>query len=115
VFFAGGESVTVLRAGERDRTGDRTEFQPHHTIDNCGINWSGVSGQTQEEEYRRESVISFIELFCPPGADILASDKIQLPDGQIYNVTSKPARWHSPFTSWEPGVIVRLKGVFDAK
>lgn len=112
VFFGAGETVTVLRAGERDRSGDRsTEFEPHHTLDSCGINWTGAGGQSQEVDFQRETVLSFVELYCPAGADILASDKVELPDGQIYNVVGKPSRWHSPFTGWEPGVVVRLKGV----
>lgn len=109
MFFAGGETVTVLRAGTRDWAGDRsTEFLPDHTIDGCGINW--VS--TDEAADRRETVLSDVELICPAGVDVLPTDRVELPDGNLYRVVGKPARWHSPFTGWEPGVVVRLKGVF---
>ena len=107
-MFSAGETVTVLRAGTRDWAGDRSaEFEPDHTIDGCAITW--VS--TDEVTDRRESVLSEVDLECPAGADILPTDRVELPDGGLYRVVGKPARWHSPFTGWEPGVVVRLRGV----
>jgi hypothetical protein len=111
VFFAGGETVTVIRPATRDRTGDRTGADSTFTIDGCAINYQS----TTENNDRRETVLSWIELFCPPGADVRPSDKVTLPNGRTYLVDGDPAPWKSPFTSWEPGVVVRLRGVHDAQ
>lgn len=111
VYFPGGETVTVIRPARRDRVGDAPAAPSPHTIDGCGINWQS----TTENNDRRETVLSTVEVFCPVGADIKAGDRVRLPNGGTYIVDGLPAPWQNPFTGWQPGVVVRLKGVMDAQ
>jgi len=109
-MFSAGETVTVIRPAARNRVGDRTGEPVEHTIDNCGINQSSTSEVTD----RRETTVTGVELMCPPRADIRAGDKVRLPSGSVYEVDGEPWTPHNPFTAWEPGCIVRLRGVKDA-
>lgn len=112
--FPHGETVTIIRRPARDRTGDpESGANVSHTIEKCGIAWSSGSsapGSTENTD-RRETVESTVTLYCPAGSDIVATDLVELPDGDQYRVVGKPARWKSPFTGWEPGVVVSLKAV----
>lgn len=103
-MWSQGDTVTVLRARPRDRFGDGG-FDVHHTESNVAIAPTG----TAEPDPLRGLVESDVDLYLPPGADVLASDRIELPDGDEYFVVGKPARWKSPFTGWKPGVVVQLK------
>lgn len=109
-MFTAGETVTVIRPAVRDFTGDRIGPDSTHTIAGCGINYQSTTTSNDH----RETVLSWIELICPPGADIRSTDKVILPNGEKYLVDGDPAPWRNPFTAWEPGVVVRLKGVHDA-
>lgn len=120
-MFSAGETVTVIRrTSSRDRTGDPTGTTVTHAIDGCGINQSETtaaasSRATASDGERRSSVITGVELMCPPRADIRAGDKVVLPNGVTYEVDGEPWTPHNPFTAWEPGCIVKLRGVTDAK
>lgn len=106
-MWRNGETVTVLRVGPRDRYGDGGGFDVSHTISNVVIKWTDVD----ELEDQREASVSDVTLFCPFGADILASDRVQLPDGDEYFVNGKPARPTSPFSGRKPYVAVKLRAV----
>lgn len=117
-MFTAGETVTVIRPAQRDRTGDRTGDGVPHTIDNCGIapdsRSSGRFASTSITDHR-EAAVTTVELICPPGADIRFGDRVQLPhDDATYAVDGLTWMPHNPFTGWEPGVMVRLRGVEDA-
>lgn len=107
-MFGFGQTVTVLRPADLDENRDPTGPPTPRTVDGCGIAWQ----ETSKDSDRRETVESRVQLFCPPNTDILATDRVVLPDGNQYDVDGQPASWHSPFTGWEPGIVVRLKGVF---
>jgi hypothetical protein len=106
-MFAHGETVKVHRRPARDRTGDGADYDFSHDIENVGIDW----GASSEDDDRRETVLSSARLLCPAGSDVLASDRIELPDGDMYRVDGKVARVKNPFSGWEPGVIVNVKAV----
>ncbi|RBO87028.1 hypothetical protein [Nocardia puris] len=116
-MFSAGETVTVSRPGERDRTGDPGPATTH-TVDGCAITMVDTTdavtrNDTRASGERRSSVITRIELLCPPGADIRSGDHV-IVGGIKYRVDGQPWPVHSPFTGWEPGVVVRLRGVSDA-
>ncbi len=49
-------------------------------------------------------------LICPEGTEIVNGAKVKLPGIEAkFTVDGDPAPWR--MGSWEPGVIVRLKGV----
>ncbi|WP_280404956.1 hypothetical protein [Nocardia brasiliensis] len=106
-----GETITVLRRPARDKFGDQS-YDAHHTVSGVGIDWRATDTDNSSGELDfRSSVSSEVTLYCPRGTDILASDQIELPDGQVYAVVGKPAPWRSPMTGWAPGVEVRAKRV----
>lgn len=59
----------------------------------------------------RTSVIVGFSLFGPPGADILAKDRVKTPDGNFYRVVGEAASWTSPLTGWSPGFEAALERV----
>ncbi|MGV9540925.1 hypothetical protein ACWDSF_06330 [Nocardia beijingensis] len=118
-MFSAGETVTVIRPPQRDRFGDRIGTDTEHTIDGCGINQeesseAGSLRVSAKESDRRNTVLTRVELLCPPGADIRAGDKVRLPNGSVYEVDGNPWTPHNPFTAWEPGLIAKLRGISDA-
>ena len=111
-MWSNGVTVKVLRippqpsGRKRDRFGDSAGFQAHHRITNVAVEWNN---STEPDAGERELVQSDVTLYCPAGTDILASDRVELPDGDEYFVVGKPQRWQSPFTGWKPGVVVQLR------
>ncbi|MEV0357108.1 hypothetical protein AB0H71_13705 [Nocardia sp. NPDC050697] len=111
-MFSAGETVTVIRSGERDRVGDRVttaSFEVH----NCAIaqkSSADNNGDLATAVDSRQSAVTVIELLCPPGSDIRHGDKVRV-HGVTYLVDGLPWTPHSPFTAWEPGLVVRLRGV----
>ena len=111
MIFPHGQTWTVLRRGSRDRTGDgQPGFDAHHQIPGCAFAPSGGDA----EDYQRESETVTGELYVPIDADVLASDQMESPSGDVYSILGKP-KWDQPhpMTGWSSGLkVVRLKGVF---
>ncbi|MBF6085218.1 hypothetical protein IU485_28010 [Nocardia cyriacigeorgica] len=115
-----GDTITVLRRTARNQFGD-SSYDEHHTITGVAINPTGgrsgassALGDTDNASGAidfREQLTNDVIVYLPRGADILASDQIELPDGQVYSVVGKPAPWHSPLTGWAPGIEVRCRRV----
>lgn len=107
--FPYGQTVTVTRPAERDSHGDPTGPPIPHQLPGCAIGW----GETSTDHDRRETAITGLTLYCPPESDIRAGDRVTLPgDTTTYLVDGRPLDWGpSPWTGWEPGIVVRLKGV----
>lgn len=108
-----GETVTVLRRPPRNKVGDAA-FDVHHSIDGVGIDWSATdepnSGNSNADN-NREAVVTDVILYCARGVDVLSSDRIELPDGDVYRVVGKPLPGDSPLTGWKPGVRVKLQRI----
>ena len=111
--FPHGETVTVLRRPPRSKFGD-SEHSEHHEIAGVGIDWAATdesSSSNSALDDNREAVTADVVLYCPWGVDVLSSDRIELPDGDVYSVIGKPARWKNPFTGSTPGVVVKLQRI----
>lgn len=107
-----GDTVTVLRRGARDKHGDHTGFVESHTIAGVGIDWVGTgSSSSSEPSGERETVLIDAVLFLPSGADLEATDKVELPDGLVYRVVGKPQQVKNPLTGWRPGKEARVQRV----
>lgn len=105
--FPHGQTVTVIRPAERDKTGDPLGPPIPHSLAGVAIAW----GETETNHDGRAATVTAATLYCPAGADILAGDQVTLPGGGKYLVDGQPQVWHSPWTGWDPGVVVRVKGV----
>lgn len=106
--FPYGRTITVIRPAERDTNGDPLSPPDPHSVDGVAIGW----GETSTNYDGREATVTDITLYCPAGADIRAGDRVDLDDGNRYIVDGQPKVWGpSPWTGWDPGVVVALKGV----
>lgn len=50
-------------------------------------------------------------VYLPPGTDVSYLDAVIGPDGLQYEVDGSPNVPASPFTAWQPGVVVKLRRV----
>lgn len=109
-MFPHGETVTVLTAGE---VVDPYSGQPTTTdwenlveVDVPGV---GVEPRPSQEPLQdaRNSVTSGYTLYMPAGAQIDAKSRVRV-RGEVFNVLGVPAVWRSPFTGWEPGIVVQV-------
>lgn len=109
MYFPHGETVTVIRNGGRDRFGDHQPVR-EFTVDGCGVNWntSTESIYANKAVTRSETVTSNVIVYMPVGADVRSTDRIRLHDGSLWRVNGRPARWKSPFTGGEAGLVVQL-------
>jgi hypothetical protein len=107
-----GFTATVHRY-TTDRFGDRVEASTH-TLDRCAFAPRGNAGllSTRENTDRANTVTSAAALYTQAGADIVATDVIELPDGARWEVSGAPERWQSPFPGAHTfGVIVPLERI----
>lgn len=58
----------------------------------------------------RDTVTTQPALYLPPGTDVAAVDRATV-RGVTYDVDGTPADWRNPFTGWQAGIVVNLKGV----
>lgn len=110
--FPHGETVTRQRADQvpnrysgDDESEPDWQFYSELDIDGCAFN-PGTSSEPLETG--RNAVLTRPEVYAPPGADVLAGDRLVV-RGVVYEVDGDPADWRSPFTGWRPGLVIRLK------
>ena len=102
--FPFGVTLTVQRAPTKpDRYGQRV-FADDHTIGPCAVDYSASTENTAH----REAVTVDAVVYAPLGVDVLATDRIKLPNMDVFRVVGAPALWVNPFTGWAPGVTIRL-------
>lgn len=101
------QTITVLRApqirdhGSLIRDWDNAES---HDIPGCMVE----PLSTDEDNEHREAVMSGYRVTAPKGADVLATDKIQLPDGD-FEVDGEPARQPSATGRLDHTIIILQK------
>lgn len=111
MYFAHGETVTRLRGVpvtdpySNTTTGLDWTSPSSLAIPGCGFN-PGLS--TEPLQDARNAVLTRPEVYAPPGADILAGDRLAV-RGLTYEVQGRPQDWVSPFTGWNPGLVVPLE------
>lgn len=109
--FPHGETVTRFRATavtdpySGEPTGISWDDPDSLAIPGCAFNPGRSSEPVQDA---RTAVITQPEVYAPPGADVLAGDRIVV-RGKTYEVDGEPADWRSPFTGWTPGIVLALK------
>lgn len=109
--FPFGETVTRLRAATVEDPysdeatqldwGDATSL----AIEGCAFN-PGAS--LEPLEAARNAVLTRPEVYAPPGSDVLAGDRLVVRGG-TYEVQGNPQDWRSPFSDWQPGLVVSLQ------
>lgn len=68
--------------------------------------------QTEGEPHlqNRGAVIIGYSIYCPPGADLAATDRVDL-DGDVYEVEGQPGVWINPLTNTNFGVEAALRRI----
>lgn len=72
------------------------------TYPRCAV-WQETS--TEPTQDGRAAVITVTKVALPADADVRSADRF-VARGKTYEVQGEPEIWHSPFTGWEPGVVV---------
>ena len=106
--FPFGEQVTFLRPtvvvdSHNDSHAD-WDAAARTTVDEVAIE----PRPTGEFNEARNAVTSGFTLYLPPGVDVKPADRVEV-RGKTYEVVGVPAAWHSPFTGWDPGVVVQTE------
>jgi hypothetical protein len=108
-MFAHGETVTRQRGTpEADRYNKTViDWSNPNELDiaPCGV---AQSGSIEPLVDARTEVDSDFDVFMPPGADVLASDRLVIRD-LVCEVVGAPFDWLNPFTGWTPGTVARAK------
>lgn len=85
-------------------------------------------GGSTEQVQGQDLIVTQPTVYLPPGTDVTALDAVVVDPvladdgtpttdesgallGEHYDVDGTPSSWQSPFTSWNPGVEVRLRRV----
>lgn len=108
-MFAAGETVTVWSPGS---SVDPYSQEPVEDWENPVPNYvSHVAVEprpsTEPSQEARNAVVSGFTLYMPTGTAITARSKVTV-RGARYDVLGDPAAWASPFTGWEPGIVVQV-------
>lgn len=108
--FAHGETVTVVTAGTKaDPYSGETapDWDVATFADVAGV---AVEPRPSQEPVQdaRNAVVSGFTLYFPAGAAIAADNRV-IVRGGTYEVLGEPAVWKSPFTGWEPGIVVQVE------
>jgi hypothetical protein len=108
-MFSYGETVQVLTAGTVvDRYGNETtDWSAPTVVDVAGV---GVEPRPSSEPAQdaRNAVTDGFTLYLPPGSVVTPQNRVSVRGG-TYSVLGEPAVWRSPFTGWEPGVVVQVQ------
>ena len=105
--FSYGVAVTVKRPGGWDAYGNPL---PGIQLEIKGC--APAPAGTTEPNPAAGTVEWDVDLLCPYDADFQSTDVILLPgDPTEYQAVGKVRRFRSPFTGWDAGGVVRLKGV----
>jgi hypothetical protein len=110
VNFPYGDTVQILTAGT---TTDPYSGEPSPdwtsptSVDVAGV---GVEPRPSGEPLQdaRNQVVSGYTLYMPAGTAITSANRVVV-RGETYDVLGEPAVWRSPFTGWEPGIVVQVE------
>jgi hypothetical protein len=91
----GGHTITVIQPTAKDPLGD---YEPgtaaETTVEGCYVQSKGSinSRYSREQTDLRDTVITELIVYAPPGADIRPTSRIQF-QGIRYQVEGEPAGW----------------------
>ncbi|WP_143549002.1 hypothetical protein [Rhodococcus sp. ACS1] len=114
-MFAYGDSVVVLRSPQgRDKFGDKAR-DVSHELHNVGIHYvetEEIKPTTSPSQVdNRQTIETDVDLYLSVGDDLLPTDYVELPDGEVYKVHGKILPSKSPLSGWNPGKIAHLKQI----
>lgn len=105
--FPHGQIVTLVRRVKSGRDPFGNDVWSETRTDVRGVYSPGGSTEIVQGQ---DLVISQPTVALPPRVDLTAVDAVEV-NGDVYEVEGSPSAPQSPFTSWQPGVIVKLRRV----
>lgn len=109
--FPYGETVQVLTAGTTtDPYSDEDEAEDWDNPTPVPVSGVAVEPRPSGEplEDARNQVTSGYTLYMPAGTAITTQNRVTV-RGETYKVLGEAAEWRSPFTGWEPGIVVQVE------
>lgn len=108
-----GETVTLVSRAKIGTDSDGNDVYTNTRTDVPRVpvwprDGNGTSGN--ERTNAKDQVIVGYVAVLPAGTDVTAFDAVEW-RGVTYEVEGEPGIFKSPFTGWEPGVVVALKRV----
>ena len=102
-----GETVVIVTpAKDADAySGDPATDESEVAVDGVAVE-PRPSSEPQQDA--RNAVTSGFTLYLPAGTVIGPENAVRVRGG-TFSVLGEPAVWRSPFTGWEPGVIVQCE------
>lgn len=109
-MFAYGETVQVLTAGTTTDPYSNESTPDWSTPTSVDVPGVAVEPRPSGEPLQdaRNQVVSGLTLYMPPGTTITPRNRVRV-RGVTYDVLGEPAVWRSPFTGWEPGIVVQVE------
>jgi hypothetical protein len=108
--FPHGETVQVLTAGtvaDPYSGGTQESWDTPVEAEIVGVAVEPrPSGEPTQDA--RNAVTSGFTLYMPPATEITAQSRVRV-RGEVYNVLGDPAEWRSPFSGWQPGIVVQVE------
>jgi hypothetical protein len=108
--FSYGETVQVLTAGTTTDPYSGEPAEDWDTATSADVTGVAVEPRPSGEPLQdaRNQVTSGFTLYMPQGAAITSKNRVSV-RGATYDVLGEPADWRSPFTGWEPGIVVQVE------
>ncbi|MBB5154960.1 hypothetical protein [Saccharopolyspora phatthalungensis] len=101
-----GQRITVSRPSGTDRYGD--SLPPTvHVVEDCVLAPAGSSEDTD----RADQVTARMRVYAGLNADVLATDRVVLPDGTRWAVSGEPQCYRSPFVEDAGVCVINLERV----
>lgn len=91
------DTITVTRAQWVDERGTRVRdwtYAQTHFVKGCSV--QPARTETDDRASRARATATSAVIYCPPGADVEAGDRIEF-DGAKYEVQGEPLPQRSPF------------------
>lgn len=104
-----GETVYVLTAGTTTDPYSNETAEDWSAASEVAVEGVAVEPRPSQEPVQdaRNAVTSGYTLYMPAGTSIDARSRVTV-RGAVFEVLGEPAVWRSPFTGWEPGVVVQV-------
>ncbi|WP_306365309.1 hypothetical protein [Nocardia sp. CC227C] len=102
-----GTMLTVVRRGAanaKDWQGDPIGPEATHQIGPCDLKWVTDS----EDNTSGELLVLVAQVTAPAGSDVIASDRIRLPNGNEFVIDGQVRDTPNSFTGWSSGVRFRI-------
>jgi len=91
------DTITVMRAPWVSERGTKVRDWPkarEHAVCGCSVQYSDTA--SLDRAHRAQAVATSAVVYCPPGADVEAGDRI-LHGGATFEVEGEPIEAKSPF------------------